>query len=35
VLKCATRELFVIDSIGDHDGTRAQIDNAVVIVQVL
>jgi len=34
VLKSMTRELFVIDSIGDHDGSRALVDNAVVIVHV-
>ena len=34
MLKSTTRELFVIDSIGDHDGSRALVDNAVVIVHV-
>jgi len=34
VLKSTTRELFVIDSIGDHDGSCALVDNAVIIVHV-
>ena len=34
MLKSTSRQLFVIDSIGDHDGSRALVDNAVVIVHV-
>jgi len=35
VLKRRTRELFVIDSIGNHDGSREAIDNAMVIEDVV
>jgi len=34
VLKSTSRQLFVIDTIGDHDGSRALMDNAVIIVHV-
>jgi len=34
VLKSATKELFVINCIDDHDGSHALVDNAVVIIHV-
>jgi len=34
VLKRRSRELMVIDSMGDHDGSRAELDNAMVCEHV-
>jgi len=31
VIKSISRELFVIDSIGDHDEFRVLVDNVVII----